>query len=108
VLIFSMIGNLSKGKFAAVTINRVSGSSVSVLFAGSKDAGSVVGINVTVNCATPATTIGGTGVSPGIQDRPASGDILKVGATAVLAATRPGRDPVVGSRANLLRAEPPL
>jgi hypothetical protein len=40
-----MIGKLSKGKVAAVTINRMSGSSVSVLFAGGQDAGSVVGIN---------------------------------------------------------------
>jgi archaeal type IV pilus assembly protein PilA len=96
-----MIGNLSKGKVATMTLNRVSGSSVSVLFAGGQDAGSVVGINWTVNGATPATTIGGTGVSPGIQDRPASGGIPKVGATAVLAATRPGRDHVAAALCSL-------
>jgi hypothetical protein len=56
----------------------------------------LLGSTKTVNGLAPATTIGGTGVSPGIQDRPASGDILKVGATAVLAATSPGRDHVVG------------
>jgi archaeal type IV pilus assembly protein PilA len=94
--VMGMAGNLSKGKVAMSTISRVNGSSVSVTFAGGQNAGSVVGINWTVNGAAPATTIGGTVVSPGIQDHPASGGILSVGANALLSASNPGKDRVIG------------
>ena len=94
--VMGMVGNLQKGKVAAATISRVSGSSVSVTFAGGQNAGSVVGINWTVNGAAPTTTIGGTVVSPGIQDRPANGGILAVGANALLAAPDSGKDRVIG------------
>ena len=41
-------------------------------------------------------TIGGTIVTPGIQDHPASGGILSVGANALLAASNSGKDRVIG------------
>ncbi|MEN6443385.1 MAG: hypothetical protein ABFC71_06520 [Methanoregula sp.] len=50
-----------------------------------------------VNGAVPASTyIGGTLVANGIQDRPASGGILKVGANAVLSASNSGKDRAIG------------
>jgi len=94
--VFGLVGNLSKGKVVAATISRVNGSDVSVTFAGGQNAGSVVGINWTVNGAAPATTIGGTSVTAGLQDRPASGGILNVGANAVLSASNSGKDRVIG------------
>ena len=56
--VFGMVGNLQKGKVVAATISRVNGSDVSVTFAGGQSAGSVVGINWTVNGVAPATYIG--------------------------------------------------
>ena len=44
----------------------------------------------------PATFIGGTFVTNGIQDHPASGGILSVGANALLAASNSGKDRVIG------------
>lgn len=93
---FGMAGNMQKGKIVAATISRVSGSSVSVMFAGGQNAGSVTAINWTVNGAAPATTINGTIVTPGLQDRPTTGGILNVGAKAVLAASNSGKDRVIG------------
>jgi len=94
--VMGMAGNLQKGKIVAATISRVNGSLVSVTFVGGQNAGSVVGINWTVNGVAPATTIGGTSVMAGLQDRPASGGILKVGANAVLSASNSGKDRVIG------------
>jgi archaeal type IV pilus assembly protein PilA len=94
--VMGMVGNLQKGKVVGATISRVNGSYVTVTFIGGQSAGSVLGINWTVNGAAPATTIGGTSVTAGIQDHPASGGILSVGANAVLAASNSGKDRVIG------------
>ena len=61
VIIFAMgmTANMQKGKIATSTIERVNGSFVSVTFEGSQ-AGSVIGINSTVNGFAPSTWIGGT------------------------------------------------
>ncbi|WP_325409414.1 type IV pilin N-terminal domain-containing protein [Methanoregula sp.] len=94
--VMGMTGNIQKGKIATSTINRVNGSFVTVTFAGGQNAGSVVGINWTVNGGAPATWIGGSSVTAGIQNRPASGGILSIGANALLAAPDPGKDRVLG------------
>jgi flagellin-like protein len=93
---FGMVGNLQKGKIVGATISRVNNSYVTVTFIGGQNAGSVLGINWTVNGAAPATYIGGTSVTAGIQDHPASGGILSVGANALLSATNSGKDRVIG------------
>ena len=92
-----MVGNIHGGKIAMSTIGRVNGSYVSVTFAGGQNAGSVTGINWTVNGAVPsATYINGTSNANGIQNQPASGGILSVGANALISASNPGRDRVIG------------
>ena len=69
--VFGRVGNLQKGKVVAATISRVNGSYVSVTFDGGQNAGSVVGINWTVNGAVPASIyIGGVLSASGIQDHP--------------------------------------
>jgi flagellin-like protein len=93
---FGLVGNLQKGKVAMSTISRVNGSFVSVTFVGGQNAGSVVAINWTVNGVAPVTYIGGTLATSGLQDRPASGGILNVGANALLAASNSGKDRVIG------------
>jgi archaeal type IV pilus assembly protein PilA len=94
--VFSMVGNLQKGNVAAATISRVNGSFVSVTFAGGQGTGSVAMINWTVNGAAPVTYINGTSVTPGMQNQPSTGGILNVGSFALLAASSPGKDRVVG------------
>jgi len=83
--VFGLVGNIHGGKIVASTITRANGSYVSVTFAGGQNAGSVTGINWTVN-----------GAAPGIQDHPANGGVLVVGANAYLAAPNPGKDRVIG------------
>ena len=95
--VFGMVGNLQKGKVVAATISRVNGSYVSVTFVGGQNAGSVVGINWTVNGAVPSSIyIGGVSSASGIQDHPASGGILAVGANALISAPDSGKDRVIG------------
>jgi len=94
--VFGMVGNLQKGKVAMATISRVNGSDVSVTFVGGQSAGSVVGINWTVNGVAPVTYIGGTLATNGMQDHPASGGILNIGANAMLTASNSGKDRVIG------------
>lgn len=95
-LVMGMTANMQKGKIAASTISRINGSYVTVTFAGGQNAGSVVGINWTVNGGAPATWISGSSVTAGIQDHPASGGILSIGASALLAAPDSGKDRVLG------------
>ena len=94
--VMGMAGNLQKGKIVAATITRVNGSLVSVTFVGGQNAGSVVGINWTVNGVAPAATISGVAATAGVQDHPSSGGILSIGANAILTATNPGKDRVIG------------
>ena len=56
----------------------------------------IISTTKTVNSAAPATYIGGTSVTAGIQDHPASGGTLSVGANALLAASNSGKDRVIG------------
>jgi flagellin-like protein len=94
--VMGMASGMQKGKIATSTISRVNSSYVTVTFVGGQNAGSVVGINWTVNGAAPATWIGGSGVTAGMQNLPASGGILSIGANAYLAAPDPGKDRVMG------------
>jgi flagellin-like protein len=94
--VMSMTSNMQKGKIAASTIERVNGSFVSVTFEGGQNAGSVIGINWTVNGGAPSTWINGISASAGIQDHPSQGGILSVGANALLSAPDSGRDRVIG------------
>jgi archaeal type IV pilus assembly protein PilA len=94
--VFSFIGGLQKGNIAAATISRVNGSYVSVTFAGGQGTGSVTVINWTINGAAPATYINGTSVTPGMQDHPSNNGILNIGSVALLAASSPGKDRVIG------------
>jgi len=94
--VFGLVGNIHGGKIATSTITRMNGSYVSVTFAGGQNAGSVTGINWTVG-GNPATIYaGGTSNTNGIQNQPASGGILSVGANALISATNPGKDRVIG------------
>jgi len=94
--VFGLVGNIHGGKIAVSTIERVNGSYVSVIFAGGQNAGSVTEINWTVG-GTPATIyINGTSNTNGIQDQPASGGILSVGSNALISASNPGKDRVIG------------
>ncbi|MGA7628303.1 MAG: archaellin/type IV pilin N-terminal domain-containing protein [Methanoregula sp.] len=97
VIIFAMgmTANMQKGKIATSTIERVNGSFVSVTFEGSQ-AGSVIGINWTVNGFAPSTWIGGTSTTAGIQDHPSYGRVLSPGANALLSAPDYGKDRVLG------------
>ena len=95
--VMGMTGNMQKGKIATSTISRVNGSYVTVTFVGGQNAGSVLGINWTVNGGAPVTWISGSEVTAGIQDHPASGGILSIGANALLAAPDPGNDRVLGT-----------
>jgi len=94
--VFGLIGNIHGGKVAMSTITRVNSSYVSVTFAGGQNAGSVVGINWTVGGSPATTYVGGTSNTNGIQNQPASGGILSVGANALISATNPGKDRVIG------------
>jgi len=94
--VMGMTSNMQKGKIATSTISRVNGSFVTVTFVGGQNAGSVIGINWTVNGAAPVTWIGGSSATAGIQDHPASGGILSIGANALLAAPDSGKDRVMG------------
>ena len=94
--VFGLVGNIHGGKIVASTIERANGSYVSVTFAGGQNAGSVAEINWTVG-GTPATIyINGTSNTNGIQDRPSSGGILSIGSNALISASNPGKDRVIG------------
>lgn len=93
---FGLVGNIHGGKIVASTIERVNGSYVRVTFVGGQNAGSVTGINWTVG-GTPATIyMNGTSNTNGIQDRPSSGGILSIGSNALISASNPGKDRVIG------------
>ena len=93
---FGLVGNIHGGKIATSTITRTNSSFVTVVFAGGQNAGSVTGINWTVNGAAPTIYMNGTSYTGGVQNMPASGGVLSVGATALLPASSPGKDRVIG------------
>ena len=93
---FGMVGNIHGGKVATSTITRTNSTFVTVIFAGGQNAGSVTAINWTVNGAAPTIYMNGTSYTGGVQNVPARGGILSVGATALLPASSPGKDRVIG------------
>ena len=93
---FGLVGNIHGGKVATSTITRTNSTFVTVIFAGGQNAGSVTAINWTVNGAAPTIYMNGTSYTGGVQNVPASGGILSVGATALRPASSPGKDRVIG------------
>ena len=93
---FGLVGNIHGGKIATSTITRTNSTFVTVIFVGWQNAGSVTGINWTVNGVTPTIYINGTSYTSGVQSLPASGGILSVGATALIPSTNPGKDRIIG------------
>jgi len=94
--VFGLVGNIHGGKIVASTIERIDGSYVSVTFAGGQNANSVTRINWTVGGAPATIYINGTSNTNGIQDQPANGGILSVGANALIYAPDSGKDRVIG------------
>lgn len=85
--VFGMSGNISKTKVVASTVSRLNSTHVTVTYQGGQDAGTLQGINWTVNEAPATLSIGGTSNAGGIQDSPASSTgILNIGASATITA----------------------
>jgi len=99
--VFGMAGNIQKTKVVAATEYRTNSSFVTVTYQGGQDAGTMGGIAFTVDGANVTITTGGAaavGSTPATNELIAagSGTILPVGANAIIPASNPGKNHVVG------------
>jgi flagellin-like protein len=99
--VFGMAGNIQKTKVVAATESRTNSSYVTVTYQGGQDAGTMGGIAFTVDGANVTITTGGAaavGTSPATNELIAAGGgtILPVGANAVIPASNPGKNHLVG------------
>ncbi len=97
--VFGMAGNIQKTKVVAATESRVNGSWVAVTYQGGQDSGTMGSIAFTVDGAnvTPYQCGQNTcDATTGQLSGPNGISILPVGASAVIPATNPGKNHVVG------------
>src|SRR5208283_4985746 len=94
--VFGMAGNIQKTKVVAATEYRANSSFVTVTYQGGQDAGTMGSISFQVDGANATTwQCGGNTCTLNILS-PSTGTVLPVGASAVIPASNPGKNHVVG------------